>query len=89
MSNIEALNIIIDELKGIHKLLEPVDPIKIITPPKEKQKLVNKNCCIPEWMANEVKRRHVNCSAVLQKALTEVLSTALKPTSKPLEATHA
>lgn len=78
MSNIEALNIIIDELKGIRKLLEPVDPIKIITPSKEKQKLVNKNCCIPEWMANEVKRRHVNCSAVLQKALMEVLSTALK-----------
>jgi len=78
MSNTEALNIIIDELKGIRKLLEPVDPIKIITPLKEKQKLVNKNCCIPEWMANEAKRRHVNCSALLQKALMGVLSTVLK-----------
>ena len=78
MSNEEALNIIIDELKGIRKLLEPVDPIKITVPKTEKQKLVNKNCCIPEWMANEVKRLHVNCSALLQKALMEVLSTAPK-----------
>ena len=78
MTNEEALNIIINELKSIHELLKPVDPIKITVPKTEKQKLVNKNCCIPEWMANEVKRRHINCSALLQKALMEVLSTASK-----------